>query len=145
MLNCRNGSIVDWAWEYKEDKRRNLQREKIKRGIIVRVEGAHSDAISGVWVKFKTDEEPVKVLARELDMVLPATTRVAKEAYRRVQGLPKHVGMEFKARKPDARRRIEDGLAIGNMKAGAEVVKPELLDDEEVPLVAGLEDLKDTI
>jgi len=145
MLNCRVGSIVDHAWTYNAEDRTKVQKDKIRRGIIVRVEGQHSDAISGLYVKFKTNEEPEKVLARELDLALPATTRIAKEAYRRVMGLPKHVGAEFNARKPNPRRRVEDSLAIGNIKTGSEVVKPEIDSEDEEPLVVGLESLKDSL
>jgi hypothetical protein len=132
---------VDHAHEKREDGK-IVQRDLIRRGIIVKVNGEGTDSISNVYVKFKVDDDPENVKPCELDVAFPATSRKAKEAYRRVMGMPKNLGVEFKARKSDARRRIEDGMALTKVSNHNEVVKPEYNEEEE-PIVTGLESLKD--
>lgn len=133
-LDCKTGTIVDWTWERREDGKR-ISRPLIKRGIIVKVDGEGSDSVSNIMVKFDMNQEPVKVDSGELVRVYPATSRIAREAYRRIMGLPKHVGAEFAARKAPARARLQDSMAL-TAKPGQGVVRPE--EDAEESEIGGM-------
>lgn len=131
-LDARVGTIVDWVEEHFEDGRR-IQRPIIKRGIIVKVDGEGSDSVSNIMVKFSVTGDAEKVGGGELVRVYPSTSRVAREAYRRIMGLPKHVGAEFQSKKAPVRARVQDSMAL-TAKPGAGVVRPE----EEDENIAGM-------
>lgn len=134
-LDARVGTIVDWTEEHFEDGRR-VARPIIRRGIIVKVDGEGSDSVSNIMVKFSVDGKPEKVGGGELVRVYPHTSRVAREAYRRIMGLPKHVGAEFQSKKAPARARVQDAMAL-TPKPGQGVVRPE--EEEESAEIGGIE------
>jgi hypothetical protein len=80
------------------------------------------------------------VRCEELNRFIPATARVAREAYRRIMGQPKHIGVVFQARKNVSRARVIDKLGL-NPKPLAGPVVPKEEDMEEG--IAGM-DLPDT-
>lgn len=127
LIDCRVRTIVDHTIERHEDGARSYRNPR-RRGIIVKVDGDARDSVSGVWVKFKPDEEPIKVDIGELIKVYPADSRISREAYRRVMGEARHVGAEFPTKKAVARIKVSDSLAV-TPKTMQGVVLPE---DEEI-------------
>lgn len=129
-LDAKVGTIVDHMEEHHEDGRRTV-RPIIRRGIIVKVDGENSDSVSNIMVKFSVDGQPEKVSGGELVRVYPSTSRVAREAYRRIMGLPRHVGAEFQAKKAPVRARIQDAMAL-TAKPGQGIVRDEEQEAEEI-------------
>lgn len=128
LPDCKVGTIVDQTTEIHEDGR-ETSRNPIRRGIIVKVVGdnAIAGSVSAVYVKFRQDAEPEQIKAAELSRVFQAEHTVAREAYRRIVGAPKHVGAEF-APKQSTRKRIEDKLILTPKRESA-LVKPAYDDD----------------
>lgn len=134
LLDCVVGTIVDHRYERLEDGRERL-RPKVRRGIIVKVDGeaGSTGGVSALWVKFSKAEAAEKVPAEELSRFLPARARAAREAYRRVMGVPKMVGVvqEIKVRE---RAVMVDEMALTPPKNAGPV------SEEEEPLIAGMDD-----
>ena len=142
IRDCVEGTIVDHAFEQREGDGEIVPRDVIRRGIIVRVEGNKHDSIQAVYVKYKADGDEEKTPPCELNRFLPSHHRVAKEAYRRITGAPRHVGAEFTSRKGVVRQRLQDNLALSVPK-GNPVVKPEYDESSEGDESGiGLEDSK---
>lgn len=139
MRDCKVGTIVDHTFERREEDGKEVARETIRRGIITEVRGSLSQgSISKVFVTFKLDAEPEDVKACELVRVFPAGHRVAREAYRRISGQPRHVGAEFTQRRGVTMRKIQDSLALTPSRKDAPIT-PEL-DDALDQAGMGLED-----
>jgi len=131
IIDCRVGTIVDHTHERREDGKIVLRPVR-RRGIIVDIVGNGTDSVTGVKVKFKIDQEPEAVDSGELVRVYPATSRVAREAYRRIMGQPKHVGAEFAEKKVLVRPRIQDSLALTEKAGAPPVVIPQMGTDEDI-------------
>lgn len=94
LLDCVPGTVVDHRYERRPDGKEKL-RPKVRRGIIVKVEGEASSGggVPAVHVKFSTKGEPERIDTAELSRYLPARAKAAREAYRRIMGQPKMVGL----------------------------------------------------
>ena len=134
------GTIVDQKFEVRKEDDEIVTRDEWRRGIIVRVDGNGSDCVTAVYVQFSKDAEPEQVKPAELVRYLPAKHRVAREAYRRIIGKPRHVGAVFSSRNGIVRRKMQDSLALTEPKREA-MVKPEFDDSVEADESGmGLED-----
>lgn len=137
LLDCEEGTLVDHTFERREDGKL-VSRDIIRRGIIVKVEGNRKDQVSAIHVKFSMAGEPELIRGDELVRFLPAISRQAREAYRRITGTPKHVGAEFTARKSSVRRKIQDPLALTPKKREG-MVAEEYKDEEEGDEIGGMD------
>ena len=125
------GAIVDHMFEVRKEDDEIVPRERIRRGIIVKIDGNGTDSVKAVYVQYAMNGEPELTAPAELVKHLPAKHRVAREAYRRITGQPRHVGAVFNSRNGVVRRKIEDNLALSVPRGeAAQVVKPEF--DEAV-------------
>lgn len=131
LNDCAVGTIVDHADERRKDGKR-VARETIRRGIIVKVDGdpTSGSSCTGVHVQFGVGEKPVLVSTGELNRVFKATSRVAREAYRRIVGEPRDVGRVFTSRAP-GRRRVVDLMAV-TPKPQVGIVAEEYREDDEI-------------
>lgn len=134
LLDCVVGTIVDHRYERFPDGKERV-RPKVRRGIIVKVEGEASSTggVPAVWVKFSKPDAAERVGTEELSRFLPARARVAREAYRRIMGVPKMIGV-VEQTKVRERPVMVDELALTPAKNAGPV------SEEEEPLVAGMED-----
>ena len=133
--DCREGTIVDHTFDRREEDGKIVTRDLIRRGIITKVVGNGKDAITEIWVKFAADGKAEKMSGVSLVRVYPASHKVAREAYRRIIGAPKHIGIEYHP-KSSKRRRVQDSLALSAKKPTG-LVEPEFDENEiggmEVP------------
>lgn len=129
LLDCRVGTVVDHVEEWRDDGKR-IQRDEIRRGIVVKVKGdvESGQSCGGLVVQFSADGKPEDVRPCELVRVYDADSRIAREALRRIIGAPKVVGSVF-SRKSSARRKIKDAMGLTNKPEGG-IVKPEYDEDE---------------
>jgi hypothetical protein len=136
LLDCVKGTVVDHYKEIPMDKEgrvigKERPRDEIRRGIIVKVSGNDKDAVDGIWVKFSIGGEAEKIPGAELARVYKASSRIAKEAYRRVMGLPKMIGKVFSSRKNPVARRVVDEMDV-TAPAEHGMVKPPEEDEESI-------------
>ena len=133
LINCKVGTVVDHFWEYIEEDQKEVPRDPIRRGIVVKVNGSDS-GVESLLVQFGAGDKPVKVLPRELNVKYPATSRVAREALRRVLGEKANVGAVFAQRKANRPAKVVDALLL-TQKPGTGVVLPEEGTEEEGSLL----------
>src|SRR5262245_45317172 len=133
-------AIVDWTFETIDPKSGRLRaRDRIRRGIIVRIDGSHEDqSIKGVWIKFDRKEKEVYCAnTNELVLAFDARTKVAREAWRRLMGSPRDVGSVRINRAVARRPVVEDQMGvtpIGKAPATPGTVEPAMQS-------AGIDDL----
>lgn len=133
------GTIVDWREKYDPEERQTTLRDPWMRGIIVRVVGAANDAVSEVWVKFRDDEDEIKVSPRELTRYLPWNSKRARRELARIEGNRELIGTIYDQRPAKVKPKGVDRLGLTNKPAPA-VVQPEYdeesdVQSENVPIV----------
>ena len=146
-------AIVDWNVEWKKDcshekceaHLKEIPKNPIRRGMIVRVEGdPQQEQVEGIWATFGDDigkdqfelgdiKVPcIKIQARELNLVADAGTKMASEAWKRTFNIPDVVGTIFQSRTAKGRKTpIVDKLQLtgsptqGPISDGPSAVKGE--------------------
>ena len=129
IIDCVEKTIVDHTFDRREEDGKLVTRDTIRRGIIVKVVGNRKDQISEIWVKFSSEGKPEQIKAETLVRVYPATSKIAREAYRRIVGEPKHIGVEFAPKASSKRRKVQDSLAL-SAKRPSGLVEPEFDENE---------------
>lgn len=120
LVQIKARTIVDWNIEWKKDcshekcsnHLKEVPRNPIRRGMIVRVEGDPSmeGGIEGIWVTFGPDlgkdkfefngvtVNCQKVHPKELNLVWDSEHSVSRAAWDRLFNVPKDVGTIFESR-----------------------------------------------
>lgn len=155
LPDCKRGTIVDHrrkvTYQDVDGGRVRIgeeRRDPIRRGIIVDIEGwvtGTDGSVNSVTVQFRPDQPPEKVGIEELDRVYKASHRVAREAMRRLSGVPRDVGREFSGKEVSRHARISDPLGLTNPGTTPRVVLPSedvrRMDEALSPM--GLKDLEE--
>lgn len=121
-------AIVDWniEWRKEGNSLREIPRNPIRRGMIVRVDGdPQQEMVEGIWVTFGEDEGKdkfevgdvkvacMKVQAREMNLAFDAQTKIADEAWKRTFNIPNVVGTIYQSKTARGQKpKIVDKLQL---------------------------------